>query len=40
MFFKKKKSILNIVLDAYNSLFELWKKESFNDGSIDDSGEI
>jgi hypothetical protein len=36
MFFKKKKSILNIVLDAYNSLFEMWKKESFNDGSIDE----
>lgn len=36
MFFGKKKTILNEILNNYNSLFEMWKRESFNDGSIDE----
>ncbi len=36
MIFKKPKSILNKVLDSYNSLFETWKKESFNSDTIDE----
>ena len=36
MIFKRKKSILNKILDDYTSLFEQWKKNSFNDSSIDE----
>lgn len=36
MFFNKKNSVLNIILNNYNSVFEMWERESFNDGSIDE----
>ena len=36
MFFKSKMSTLDKVLNNYNSLFEMWKKESFKDDSIDE----
>ena len=36
MIFKRTKSILNKILDNYTSLFEQWKKNFFNDGSIDE----
>ena len=36
MFFNKKISKLNKILNNYNVLFEMWKRESFNDDSIDE----
>ena len=36
MIFKRKKSILNKVLDNYIALFVLWEKKCFNDSSIDE----
>ena len=36
MIFKRKKSILNKILDHYPSLFEQWERKCFNDGSIDE----
>lgn len=36
MFFIRRKSILNKILDNYTSLFEQWEKEYFNDGRIDE----
>ena len=36
MLFCKYKSTLEKHLSNYNSLFEMWKKESFNDGSVDE----
>lgn len=36
MFFKSKMSTLDKVLNNYKSLFEMWKRESFKDDSIDE----
>lgn len=36
MFFIRRKSFLNKILDNYASLFEQWEKECFNDGCIDE----
>lgn len=36
MFFGKKRSTLNKILDDYTSLFNNWERESFNDGLVDE----
>lgn len=36
LFFIRRKSILNKILDSYTLLFEQWEKECFNDGCIEE----